>query len=111
MSKRKEAILVPPTMNDSCGIEYSVHKVLPRMVEDLQRVFPSVDLSEVLIIPTFQKCRCDLIANGPEPDAEKDRLLETFVSWAKAVCSSLRDAGHWAVLLHPNPNQPEPLPY
>eukprot|EP00035_Acanthoeca_spectabilis_P006267 m.122593 g.122593 ORF g.122593 m.122593 type:complete len:175 (-) comp13425_c0_seq4:65-589(-) len=101
MSKRKEHIEVEPTVNESCGIEYSVHRILPRMIPDLERVFPGVDLTNTLVVPTFQECKCDLIANGPEPDAEKDRLLETFVAWAKVVCAALRADGHWADLTDP----------
>eukprot|EP00035_Acanthoeca_spectabilis_P006266 m.122586 g.122586 ORF g.122586 m.122586 type:complete len:122 (-) comp13425_c0_seq2:388-753(-) len=106
MSKRKEHIEVEPTVNESCGIEYSVHRILPRMIPDLERVFPGVDLTNTLVVPTFQECKCDLIANGPEPDAEKDRLLETFVAWAKVVCAALRADGHWAVGVSNTPSSP-----
>lgn len=93
--------LLAPTTNDRVPIEYSVHKVLPRMKEDLQRVFPDVDITNCLIIPTFQKCNCDLVASGPVADAEKDRLLENFVDWAKACCETLQAKGHWADLTDP----------
>jgi hypothetical protein len=36
---------------------------------------------------------------GAGPDAEKDRLLETFVAWAKSICAELREQGHWAVCI------------
>lgn len=117
LSRRKQHILVEPTITAVAptadgpplagagaggDIEWSVHRVLPRMVPDLKRVFPGVDaIDEVLVIPTFQKCRCDLIADGPGPDAEKDRLLETFVRWATAVCKQLREKGYWADLTDP----------
>eukprot|EP00041_Stephanoeca_diplocostata_P020910 m.478353 g.478353 ORF g.478353 m.478353 type:complete len:174 (+) comp21692_c0_seq3:232-753(+) len=100
-SKRKDHILLSPTFNEKRKIEYSVHRVLPRMVPDLQPVFPGTDISDVLIIPTFQECKCDLVAFGPEPDAEKDRLLENFVDWAKSVCKALHELGHWADLTDP----------
>eukprot|EP00729_Bicosta_minor_P018760 gene18760-32336_t len=60
----------------------------PRMKEDLGRVFPGVDMANMLIVPTFQPCKCDLVAMGPEPEAEKDRLLENA-------------QGHWADLTDP----------
>jgi hypothetical protein len=53
--------------------------------------------SQAIVVPTFQECKCDLIANGPEPDAEKDRLLENFTEWAIGVCTALRGMGYWAV--------------
>lgn len=90
-SKRKDHILLSPTLNESRKIEYSVHRVLPRMVTDLTPVFPGTDISDVLIIPTFQECNCDLVAFGPEPDAEKDRLLENFVEWAKSICKAIHE--------------------
>jgi len=101
VSRRKEHQLVDPTMSGATAIEYSIHKVLPRMIPDLEKVFPGVDLTEALVIPTFQQCKCDLVANGPEPDAEKDRLLESFVAWSRAICTKLRDMGHWADLTDP----------
>ena len=37
---------------------------------------PSLRRSDLLIVPTFQKCEHDLVASGPEQDREKDLKLE-----------------------------------
>ena len=47
MSKRKEHVLVQPTLNAAHAIEYSVHRVLPRMLPDIEKVFPGIPLDEV----------------------------------------------------------------
>jgi len=97
----KEHTLLAPVMNERVKIEYSVHKMQPRMKPDMERCFPGEDLANLLIIPTFQQCKCDLVADGPGPAAEKDALLESFMAWAQEICQELRDEGHWADLTDP----------
>jgi hypothetical protein len=39
-------------------------------------VFPGVDTSDLLIVPTCQRADLDLVQTGEKVDDEKDRLLE-----------------------------------
>lgn len=39
-------------------------------------VFPGVDTSDLLIVPTCQRADLDLVQTGEKIDNEKDRLLE-----------------------------------
>jgi hypothetical protein len=46
------------------------------MAREVQSVFPDVDVSSVLIVPTCQQADYDLVRTGEKIDIEKDRLLE-----------------------------------
>jgi len=46
------------------------------MTREIQSIFPDVDLTNLLIIPTCQQADCDLVTTGEKVDTEKDRLLE-----------------------------------
>lgn len=95
------AAAVPPTVNARVGIEYSVHLGTKRMIPELERVFPGVELASCFVVPTFQECKSDMVSNGDAQDREKDELLENFVSWARGICVKLREMGHWADLTDP----------
>lgn len=43
----------------------------------------------------------DLVQWGENTDQEKDRLLEKFMAFAKAVCAHLAARGHWADYIDP----------
>ena len=58
-SRRKEHVLVAPTLHADRKIEFSIHRVLPRMVEDLKRVFPGVAGLEEVRSPSLAfLCSC-----------------------------------------------------
>lgn len=46
------------------------------MAREVQSVFPDVQLSNMLIVPTCQQADYDLVRTGEKIDLEKDRLLE-----------------------------------
>jgi hypothetical protein len=55
------------------------------MSREVQSVFPDVDLSGMLVVPTCQQADYDLVRTGEKIDTEKDRLLERVSSWAPLV--------------------------
>jgi len=83
------------------GLEYSVHDMPKRVAQEVAHVFPSIDLEGVLVIPTCQRSVVDLVQMGEAIETEKDRLLERFAEWAKAVCEKLNSAGYWADYIDP----------
>lgn len=83
------------------GMEYSVHKCPQQYKSDLAAMFPGVAASEVLIVPTCQNSAVDLVRTGDDIEREKDRLLEEFVAWAKAVCAKLAEQSYFADYIDP----------
>lgn len=69
--------------------------------DELAALFPGIDVSDMLIIPTCQRAELDLVRMGPEIEGEKDRLLENFFAFAAQVCHSLREIGYWADYIDP----------
>lgn len=66
---------------DICHIEklqldISAHVCPKRFVKELQYVFPNSDLTNVIVIPTMQFAKNELVNIGDEIEVEKDRLLE-----------------------------------
>ncbi|GAB4816225.1 hypothetical protein N2152v2_003271 [Parachlorella kessleri] len=55
----------------------------------------------MLVIPTCQHATLDLVQRGEKVEAEKDRLLERFMSFAKPICEKLEAAGYWADYIDP----------
>ena len=56
----------------SWGLEYSVHSVPKRHRDEVAAVFPGLDLTGVLVVPTCQKSKMSLVNVGPDVDTEKD---------------------------------------
>ena len=56
---------------------------------------------EFLAIPTNQRAREDLVAVGDKVEAEKDRLLNSFMVFARDFCQKVRAAGYWADFIDP----------
>lgn len=46
------------------------------MAREVQSVFPDVNLSNMLVVPTCQQADYDLVRTGEKIENEKDRLLE-----------------------------------
>jgi Methylmalonic aciduria and homocystinuria type D protein len=66
---------------DTCHIEklqldISAHICPKRFIKELQYVFPNCDLTNVIVIPTMQFAKNELVNIGDEIEVEKDRLLE-----------------------------------
>jgi len=83
------------------GLEYSVHDCPKRYKDDMVAMFPGITTTGMLIIPTCQNSEVDLVRVGEEVEIEKDRLLERFCDWAKAVCEKLDKKGFWSDYLDP----------
>jgi hypothetical protein len=72
-----------------------------RVAQEVAHVFPTVDLTGMLVVPTCQRSDVDLVQMGEVIENEKDRLLERFAEWAKGVCDRLNAEGHWADYIDP----------
>lgn len=88
------------------NIEYSIHQCPKALFREAKFVFPflqkgEADEGRLLVIPTAQEARHDLVKVGTEIEEEKDRLLEVFMTFARGVCEHLRGKGHWADYIDP----------
>lgn len=93
----------PAMLTSSSGeIEVSVHETRKAFQREIDQVLPGVSLEHgLLAIATMQHARHDLVQVGDDIEVEKDRLLETFMSFAKALCEALIAAGHFADYIDP----------
>ena len=82
-------------------MDVSAHRCPKNFLRELQFIFPTEDISNVLAIPTMQCARTELVRVGDDVEAEKDRLLERFMSIAKVLCEEFMHAGHWADYIDP----------
>lgn len=64
-------------------------------------MFPGLDVSDLLVVPTCQRTKMDIVKTGEEVDEEKDFCLERFLDFAKKVCDALIANGHWADYIDP----------
>jgi hypothetical protein len=94
-----ESVVLSLKDRDDFGL--AVVKSPKTVVRELVHVFPGVDLNEVISLPTVQKARHDLVKIGDEIEEEKDRLLETFMDFAKKFCALIKDKGYWADYIDP----------
>lgn len=88
-------ILVEPTtirIGDDI-IQLSLHEPSWRFKQELDRVFPSRG-ADILVVPTFQKCRSDMVGIGAEIEHEKDERLLKFVAVASKLEKDLVHK-HW----------------
>lgn len=83
------------------SIEVSLHTLSDAVKKELQVMFPTVDVSELVAMPTCQKAQFELVNVGPEVEEEKDRLLECFMSFASFVSDSLYDLGYFCDYIDP----------
>ncbi|KAK3804591.1 MAG: hypothetical protein J3Q66DRAFT_362244 [Benniella sp.] len=92
-----------PKMSQSslATLEYSIHISPRRMTRDLATVFPNKDLSNLLVVPTFQKCHHDMVSWDTEIAKEKDDRLEDFVRWSTALHQGLERQGYWSDMTDP----------
>jgi len=81
-----------------------------QLQREFHHVFPESNLpldeirdasAEFLAIPTNQKAREDLVATGEKIELEKDRLLNVFIQFGRALCEKIRAAGYWADFIDP----------
>jgi len=80
----------------------SAHECRKAYLAELEHILPGVDLTPapntssafpMLVLPTMQHAQQDLVQIGGEVEQEKDRCLETFMSFAGSVCAKLGDLG------------------
>jgi hypothetical protein len=61
------------------------------MTREIGSIFPGVDTTDMLVVPTCQQAALDLVKTGEKVDVEKDRLLERVclarAHWTGANCS------------------------
>ncbi|KAG0083107.1 hypothetical protein BGZ92_011080 [Podila epicladia] len=84
-SKRANTTCVSqPKMFESSFIEleYSIHVSPKRMTRELLTVFPGKDLTNLLVVPTFQKCGNQMVAWDAAIAKEKDDRLEDARFWS-----------------------------
>lgn len=94
--------VVAPVLDRAREIEYSVHRPSAALLKDLSRVFLALPAgAPLLVVPTMQRSRVDLVVETPEVAEEKDRLLENFCQWAMAVTAELERRGEWADFTDP----------
>ncbi|KAF9332449.1 hypothetical protein BGZ91_011698 [Linnemannia elongata] len=81
---RSTSIVVGPKMSETAlaNLEYSIHVSPRRMTRDLATVFPNKDLSGLLVVPTFQRCKHEMVAWDAEIAKEKDDRLDDLFSTA-----------------------------
>lgn len=76
-SRTATCVSAPKMSHSSLAtLEYSIHISPRRMTRDLATVFPNKDLSNLLVVPTFQKCHYDMVSWDTEIAKEKDDRLE-----------------------------------
>eukprot|EP01060_Flectonema_neradi_P004874 TRINITY_DN13203_c1_g1_i1.p1 TRINITY_DN13203_c1_g1~~TRINITY_DN13203_c1_g1_i1.p1 ORF type:complete len:179 (+),score=27.90 TRINITY_DN13203_c1_g1_i1:40-576(+) len=108
--KKRNTLIAPNivTYGDN-EIEYSVHKVSASLVPEILPCLPAVGkekMSELLLIPTFQKCECPVIEFTAEASKEKDRLLEVFYNFAKEIRTAVENKGYWCDYVDPTTGYP-----
>ncbi|KAF9189262.1 hypothetical protein BGZ51_008191 [Haplosporangium sp. Z 767] len=82
-------------------LEYSIHVSPRRMTRDLATVFPGKDLSNLLVVPTIQKCNNDMVAWDAAIAKEKDDRLDDFVRWSTELHHRLEKLGYWSDMTDP----------
>ncbi len=70
-------------------MQASVHECPKSLWRMFPTLFPDVcgllSMDCVCVVVTVQQAHCELLEVSAESDMEKDRLLEQFVHWARAV--------------------------
>ncbi|KAG0311431.1 hypothetical protein BGZ99_010171 [Dissophora globulifera] len=100
---RSTTCVIPPSMSTTtlATLEYSVHTSPRRLTRDLATVFPNQDLTNLLVVPTFQKCKSEMVAWDAEIAKEKDARLEDFIRWSTALHHGLEKLGYWSDMTDP----------
>lgn len=97
--------LIPPRQlvwgEGGGSIEVSLHTLSDAVKKELQVMFSSIDVSSLVAMPTCQKASYDLVNIGQEVEAEKDRLLECFMSFASTVADELERLGFFCDYIDP----------
>eukprot|EP00467_Chlorarachnion_reptans_P014107 CAMPEP_0114518106 /NCGR_PEP_ID=MMETSP0109-20121206/18262_1 /TAXON_ID=29199 /ORGANISM="Chlorarachnion reptans, Strain CCCM449" /LENGTH=208 /DNA_ID=CAMNT_0001698695 /DNA_START=160 /DNA_END=786 /DNA_ORIENTATION=- len=95
-------------------IEYSIHTLHSIIKRHCKNIFPDLIKSEdrkksigdLLCIPTFQHCSCDMLEFTDPAEKEKDKLLKSFYAWCQNLCARLIEDGYWADYIDPCSGKP-----
>jgi hypothetical protein len=91
-----------PYLSTICELECSVHSLPRALQREFDHVFPMYAKEDgIFALPTNQKALVDLVAIGEAVEAEKDRLLLVFETFARAICKEITDKGYWADFIDP----------
>jgi len=93
--------MLMPVTTTVWGMEYSVHECPKRHKKEAEAMFPGLNVDGLLLIPTCQRTKIDLVRTGEGVDNEKDFCLERFISFARRVTDRLIAVGHWADYIDP----------
>mmetsp|Transcript_39010 Transcript_39010/g.105660 ORF Transcript_39010/g.105660 Transcript_39010/m.105660 type:complete len:250 (+) Transcript_39010:129-878(+) len=94
-------VLIKPRMV-ARGLEVSVCQCPKAMRRELKHVFTGKTVTDDWIaIPTNQHSEMDLVNVGDDVEFEKDRCLNVFMDFGKAICEQLRSCGYWADYIDP----------
>lgn len=111
MNKRK-LLIQEPILNKTFNIEYSIHYCTKLMKNDIIKIFNNcsnmdlVKINNILIIPTFQHSRMNLLNNNIEIQEEKDKLLQNFLNWGCKLIEGLKNLNEWGDLIDPSSGYP-----
>jgi len=83
------------------GMEYSAHACPKRHKMEAEAMFPGVSSDGLLVVPTCQRTKMDLVQTGEPVDIEKDFCLERFLDFAERVTNILRADGVWCDYIDP----------
>lgn len=119
-SDPSSSIITPPRLvrntqsaNADDDLECSLHHLPKPLLREFSHVFNDGHVRfglpfngnnnklVLLAIPTNQRAREDLVAVGDHIEAEKDRLLNVFLTFGKYICEALRSKGYWADYIDP----------
>lgn len=103
--------------NNTNPLECSIHTLPKQLLREFRHVFseeckqmpdsvgkdcksdPTTPI--LLAIPTNQMAKHDLVAMGDHIEAEKDRLLNVFLKFARDLSQKIKSKGHWADYIDP----------
>ncbi|PWA03823.1 hypothetical protein BB558_000019 [Smittium angustum] len=100
--------LADSNLPENVSLQYSIHSCPRVFTNELKLVFPELKhkpLSQLYIVPTFQKTNCELVNRSDHSKAEKDQKLLNFYLWGLEFVQKLRNLGYWADLACPASGQ------
>lgn len=96
---------------DCVSVECVVQLCPQRLSADVQLMFPEAPPAGVTVITVTQRTQQDMSRWSAEVEAEREELLQTFISGASQICSELQREGLWADFIEPSSGLPFFGPY
>jgi hypothetical protein len=103
-AKQVSPIMTLNTDSKASVIEVSCHELRPAFLREMEGVLPSTDIPGLLAIATMQRSKHDLVQIGENIEIEKDRCLENFMSFARALCDLIVKVPLTAQPIEEDPN-------